>query len=205
MATLPTNIQPGDPGHAAIHNATNTEVNLKADAGTVATALANKADAGATNAALLSKANFVIHGSTPGVARPTADFVIWVGTVNPSNSTATDMWLDTSSTNGALINLVTVTNSTFSPTSASNETQYRGNSGSAQTVTLPNNLPAGSNFSWRQVGSGQTTFVAASGGTVFNYDSQLKTAGQGASVFLYVDTNTTGTNAAWVLEGKTAA
>ena len=213
MALLPVNIAVGDPGHADKHNAVNAEVNavntalaLKADATATTTALALKADASTVNTALGTKPTFVMHGGTAGTARPTIDFVIWVGTVHPTNSLATDAWIDTGSTSGALLAQSIITASTFTPTSSSNEVLYRGSSASAQTVTLPNNLVAGSNFSWRQVGAGQTTFAAGSGATLVNYEgAQYKTAGQWATVSLDVDTNSNGTSAAWIIAGQTAA
>lgn len=73
----------------------------------------------------------------------------------------------------------------------------------AITCTLPNNLPAGTIVTVEQLGAGQVTFSAASGATLVNYDGHTKTAGQYAVVLLRVRTNSTGTNAVWVLEGKT--
>lgn len=37
----------------------------------------------------------VHHGSDPNVARPSALYVEWVGTVAPTNGTAEDTWIDT--------------------------------------------------------------------------------------------------------------
>jgi hypothetical protein len=37
----------------------------------------------------------VHHGSDPNVARPTALYVEWVGSVAPTNATTEDTWIDT--------------------------------------------------------------------------------------------------------------
>jgi len=44
------------------------------------------------------ESNFIriIHGSDPNVARPTAFFVEWVGSVAPVNGTTEDTWIDES-------------------------------------------------------------------------------------------------------------
>lgn len=75
----------------------------------------------------------------------------------------------------------------------------------AITCTLPKDLPVGSWVEVEQLGAGQVTFVGASGATLQNRSSHTKTAGQYGVVRLYVRTNTTGTNAVWVLSGDTAA
>jgi hypothetical protein len=75
---------------------------------------------------------------------------------------------------------------------------------SAITVTLPNNLPAGFSCLWRQSGAGQITFTPASGGSRVNRSTHTKSAGQWAEGSLSIRTNS-GTNAAWILSGDTAA
>lgn len=37
----------------------------------------------------------VHHGSNPNVARPSAVYVEWVGSVAPNNATVEDTWIDT--------------------------------------------------------------------------------------------------------------
>ncbi len=103
-----------------------------------------------------------------------------------------------------LTKLVTLSGTTLTVDSTYKGVCIRCTSGSATTITLPNNLPAGFSMTVVQIGAGQVTFVAASGATLVNRQTQLKTAGQYAGVSLYVDSNS-GTNGAWVLFGDTAA
>lgn len=72
---------------------------------------------------------------------------------------------------------------------------------SAITCTLPNDLPAGFETTIEQLGVGQVSFTAASGATLTLPTLQSKTNGQYAIVKARVVTNTTGTNASWVLTG----
>lgn len=74
-------------------------------------------------------------------------------------------------------------------------------SGSAVTVTLPNDREQGFSFLLCQAGAGQVTFSAASGATLHNRGSFSKTAGQWSEVSLTVDSNGGGTSAVWVLSG----
>ena len=80
----------------------------------------------------------------------------------------------------------------------------RTTNGSAVTATLDATAPAGTQLAVCQVGAGQVTFVAGSGATLHNRQGHTKTAGQWATVSLYVDSNS-GTDAVWVLSGDTAA
>ncbi len=50
-----------------------------------------KGDTGAAGGMVVVK-----HGSNPGIARPTADSVYWVGSVEPTNAVEDDIWKDTS-------------------------------------------------------------------------------------------------------------
>lgn len=76
---------------------------------------------------------------------------------------------------------------------------------SAITLTLPNNLPAGFACTIVQKGAGAVTFTAASGATRNNRSSHTKTAGQWAMCSLYIDSNSGGTSAVYILGGDTAA
>lgn len=71
------------------------------------------------------------------------------------------------------------------------------------TLTLPNDLPKGFCCTVVQIGAGQVSFSAASGGTLTNRSSHSASAGAGAFCGVYVSTNT-GTDAAWMLGGDTA-
>ncbi len=75
---------------------------------------------------------------------------------------------------------------------------------SAITATLPNNLAKGWNCSVVQGAGGTVTLTAASGATLINRQAQYNTAGTWAAVSVYVSTNVSGTNAAYVLVGDTA-
>lgn len=74
----------------------------------------------------------------------------------------------------------------------------------AITLTLPNDLPKGFCCTVVQGGAGAVTFTPASGATRVNRSSHTKSAGSNAWCGLYVRSNS-GTNAAWVLGGDTAA
>lgn len=76
------------------------------------------------------------------------------------------------------------------------------NSG-AIAVTLPNNLPAGFQCVCIQMGAGQVTFSAQSGGSLSSASSFTKTRVQYAAVGVAVVSNS-GTNGAWVLTGDGA-
>lgn len=74
----------------------------------------------------------------------------------------------------------------------------------AITLTLPNSLPKGFCCTVVQGGAGAITFTAEAGGSRVNRSSHTKSAGTNAWCGLYVRSNS-GTNAAWVLGGDTAA
>lgn len=105
-----------------------------------------------------------------------------IQTISVNLQTGTTYTLQTSD-NG---NIVVVTNS------------------SAITVTLPNSFVAGFNCVIIQGGSGAITVSAASGGTVANRQTQLKTAGQSAFTTALVQSNT-GVAAVWIFGGDTSA
>jgi hypothetical protein len=76
---------------------------------------------------------------------------------------------------------------------------------SAITVTLPATIEDGADFRWIQQGTGQITFVAASGATLSNISSHTKSAGQNAEGRLTVRNNFNNTAAAYRLSGETAS
>lgn len=62
---------------------------------------------------------------------------------------------------------------------------YRYSSTSDITITVPNNLPKGFEFSITPTGAtGIVTFVASSGGAIFSFGGKLRTAGQNATATL---------------------
>lgn len=78
-------------------------------------------------------------------------------------------------------------------------------SAGAVTVILPNNLGAGFLCTVVQKGAGQITFSAASGATLNNRSSHTKSAGQWAVTSLYIDSNSGGSSAVYVLGGDTSS
>jgi hypothetical protein len=72
------------------------------------------------------------------------------------------------------------------------------------TVTLPNNLPKGWNVVIFQGGAGQVTFSPASGASMAQRLTKNKTAGQYAVASLMVMSNSSGSNALYVLGGDVA-
>lgn len=75
--------------------------------------------------------------------------------------------------------------------------------GSGVTVSLPRNLPVGFYAIVEQGGAGQVTFAAATGATLVNRQTHAKTAGQYATVSVFVRTNVGGLSAEWALNGDT--
>lgn len=99
---------------------------------------------------------------------------------------------------------VTVSGTSATLGEAADGTIQRTTNGSAVAIELDNAAPAGTQFAVVQIGAGQVTFTAEAGGSLHNRAGHTKTAGQYATVSLYVDSNS-GTNAVWVLSGDTAA
>lgn len=99
---------------------------------------------------------------------------------------------------------VTVAGTSATLGEAADGTIQRTTNGSAVAIELDNAAPAGTQFAVVQIGAGQVTFTAEAGGSLHNRAGHTKTAGQYATVSLYVDSNS-GTNAVWVLSGDTAA
>lgn len=102
-----------------------------------------------------------------------------------------------------VINLQTGTTYTLSSTDLGKIVEL--NNASAITLTVPNSLLVGFNCIVRQVGAGQVTVVAASGGTQRNRQAQTKLAGQWASASISVRANSGGAAAEYLFEGDTAA
>jgi hypothetical protein len=76
---------------------------------------------------------------------------------------------------------------------------------SAKTLTLPNSLPKGfAVLVMRDSASGDLTWSAASGATTKNRPGHTKFAGHGSLVAFIVVSNTSGSNAYWVIQGDTA-
>ena len=99
---------------------------------------------------------------------------------------------------------VTISGTSATLGEAADGTIQRTTNGSAVAIELDNAAPAGTQFAVVQIGAGQVTFTAEAGGSLHNRAGHTKTAGQYATVSLYVDSNS-GTNAVWVLSGDTAA
>lgn len=100
---------------------------------------------------------------------------------------------------------VTASGTTLTLDGTSDGTVQRTTNGSAVTATLGATAPAGTQLALCQVGAGQVTFAAGSGATLHNRSGHTKTAGQWATVSLYVDSNSGGSAAVWVLSGDTSA
>ena len=98
----------------------------------------------------------------------------------------------------------TVSGTTVTLNGAADGTVQRTTNGSAVTATLDATAPVGTQLAVCQVGAGQVTFAAGSGATLHNRQGHTKTAGQWATVSLYVDSNSGGSAAVWVLSGDTA-
>lgn len=89
--------------------------------------------------------------------------------------------------------------------STENLQQRRLSHATGVAFTLNNNLPVGWVQTIIQGGAGPITFAAASGATLRHWANHTKTAGQYAEVTIRVVSNTSGTNAEYILSGSTAA
>lgn len=107
--------------------------------------------------------------------------------------------------NRFLGDVVNVTSFPYTLQASDNGKILRFNSATPVVVNLPNNLVIGFNIAWSQAGAGQVTFAPASGSTMNNRQSQVKSAGQYAMGSLIVMTNTGGTSAMYNLAGDTGA
>lgn len=78
------------------------------------------------------------------------------------------------------------------------------NASAGVTCTLPNDRPVGTTVTIVQVGAGAVTFAAQAGGSRVARGNLFATAGQYAIASVVVYTNTTGTNALWIVAGDLA-
>lgn len=97
------------------------------------------------------------------------------------------------------------TGTTYEIASTDNAKLVTCSNGSAIAVTLPNDLAVGFQCSLTQLGAGQVSFSAESGGSLRNRQSHTKVAGQYGTVSLFVIANSGGSAAEWLLVGDTAA
>jgi hypothetical protein len=113
----------------------------------------------------------------------------------------------TATYNGAnwlLDGVITQSGSSYTLASSDHKSRLRFSSSSAINLTLPNNLPTGFCVQIIQAGAGQITFSASSGGSLHNRQSFTKTAGQYAVCNLQIISNSSGTNAEYLLSGDGA-
>jgi hypothetical protein len=78
------------------------------------------------------------------------------------------------------------------------------NAASQQTLTLPNSLPAGFAVQTIQWGAGAILFSPGSGAQMRERGGHTRSAGQNAMVGAMVMTNSSGSNAVWLIFGDTA-
>ena len=102
-------------------------------------------------------------------------------------------------------NVVTDTTTTRTLAAADIGTVIRFTNAGAITVTIPNSLLVGFNVTIIQSGAGQITFVAGSGATLYNADTEFKTFAIHAMCTIVIETNAGGSVAVAVLGGRTAA
>ena len=96
----------------------------------------------------------------------------------------------------------TVTATTYTALLTDNRRKIVFNNAAGITFTLPNNLPAGWECAFVQLGAGQVT-VVVTGGNLRSRASHNKTAGQYAQAYLFVASNA-GTAPEVLLGGDTA-
>ena len=107
-------------------------------------------------------------------------------------------------TNWLLDGVVTQSGSSYTLANSDNKSRMRLTSSTAITITLPNNLQTGFLVTIIQAGTGQITFSSASGASLRNRQSFTKTAGQFAVCTLQIISNSSGTNAEYLLSGDGA-
>jgi hypothetical protein len=98
-------------------------------------------------------------------------------------------------------NIRTVTGTTDTLLASDNGGVVRYTSASPVTLTLPNNLVVGFNVNIFQRGAGQVTWSPASGATATSAQGFVKTGGFGAGMHFFVDTNSGGTAATYIVQG----
>lgn len=107
-------------------------------------------------------------------------------------------------TNWLLDGVVTQSGSSYTLANSDNKSRMRFTSTTATTLSLPNNLQTGFLVTIIQAATGQITFSPASGATLRNRQTFTKTAGQYAVCNLQVISNSSGTNAEYLLSGDGA-
>jgi hypothetical protein len=101
----------------------------------------------------------------------------------------------------AVPNIRTAVGTTDTMLAADNTGIVRYTSATAVTLTLPNNLVAGFNCTIYQRGAGQVTWTPQAGATILSAQGFTKTAVNGAGIHIFCESNTTGTNASYLISG----
>lgn len=117
--------------------------------------------------------------------------VVWTGSIWTAYQTG-----------GAIVD---VTGTTYTFAAADHGNTKRFTNGAAIAATLPQDLPVGWFCGWVQVGTGVVTFGVSGSATRNNRGGYTKSAGQYAAGSIFVDLNSGGAAAHYVLAGDTAA
>lgn len=87
----------------------------------------------------------------------------------------------TDASGNMLSNVREITDAAHTVQTANINEWLKMNSATAQTVTFPKDtLPVGAEGAGVQAGAGKTTLIAAAGVTLLDYDSEVRTVGEGA-------------------------
>ncbi len=110
---------------------------------------------------------------------------------------------DTNAMSGQLDVVSSNANTTYTLVAGDTGKIIEMNSSVSRVLTLPATFTQGFNCSVVQAGvaAGKVVFTAASGATLTGNSAVTTSAGVWARCFLYVSSNTSGTNAVWVLSG----
>jgi hypothetical protein len=116
----------------------------------------------------------------------------------------TNTWSGTQTFGSVVGSVDTQTGTTYTLAASDCGETIRASNASAITITTLNSLPVGCSIAILQVGAGQITIANGSGATLVSRNSYTKTSGQWAVIGLYVESNSGGSAAQFVLTGDGA-
>jgi hypothetical protein len=184
--------------------------NGKQAAGNYVTALTGDITAAGPGsaAATLATVNSNVGSFAAATVTVNAKGLVTAASANTLGSIASQAASNVAITGGAITGIAATLNdqtgTTYSTQDSDNCKLVTFTNNSSIAVTLHKAAPVGFQMAAMQLGTGQVTFAAESGGSLVNRQSQTKTAGRYGTVSLFVTANSGGSAAVWVLAGDTA-